>query len=40
VERFQLGSVVELFSDLMRRSVDTSMIEEYVFPDGEIPFLK
>ena len=40
VTRFQLGNVVELFSDIARRSVDTSMVKEYIFPNGEIPFLK
>jgi hypothetical protein len=40
VMRFQLGNVVELLSDVIRRSVDTSMVKEYVFPEGEIPFLK
>ncbi len=40
VARFELGNVVELFSDIMRRSVDTTMVREYVFQDGETPFLR
>ena len=35
-----LGNVVELFSDVIRRPVDTSMVMEYVFRSDEIPFLK
>lgn len=35
-----LGNVVELNSDIVRMPVDTSMISEHVFQDGEIPFMK
>lgn len=35
-----LGNVVELTSNLDRRSFDTSMIEKHAFREGEIPFLK
>ncbi len=35
-----LGNVVELVSDLFHSAIDTSMIEEHVFGEGEIPFLK
>jgi hypothetical protein len=40
VHKFGLGNVVELFSDIMRLPVDTGMINEHIFPEGEIPFLK
>lgn len=35
-----LGNVVELVSDIERTDVDTAMIKEHRFDDGEVPFLK
>ncbi|AOY58354.1 hypothetical protein B2D07_07805 [Desulfococcus multivorans] len=40
VYKNRLGNVVELISDIFRLPVDTSMIKERIFRDGDIPFLK
>ena len=40
VDKSGLGNVVELVSDINPLPVDTSMIREHVFQEGEIPFLK
>lgn len=40
VDKFGLGNVVELTSNIIRLPVDTSMIKEHILSEGEIPFLK
>ncbi len=40
VHKRGLGNVVELVSDLINSTIDTNMIGEHVFGEGEIPFLK
>jgi len=40
VNKFGLGNVVELESDIVAYPVDTSMIEDHVFRSDETPFVK
>lgn len=40
VNKFGLGDVVELESDIFLYAVDTSMIKDHVFRSDEIPFVK
>jgi len=40
VNKYGLGNVVELTSDITRLPVDTSTIKEHIFQEHEIPFLK
>ena len=39
VNKKGLGNVVELFSDIPRFHIDTSMIKKHRFRSGEIPFM-
>ncbi len=40
VSKHSAGNVVELVSDLINSTVDTSMIEKHIYQPGEIPFMK
>ena len=40
VNKLDLGNVVALVSDMIRIPVDTHMIEEHIFDEDEVPFLK
>ena len=40
VDKFGVGNVVELASNIIRLPVDTSMIKKHVFGESETPFLK
>ncbi len=40
VNKSGLDNVVELISEIIRLPVDTKMIKEHIFREGEVPFLK
>jgi hypothetical protein len=40
IDRYGLGSVVELVSDINRHSMDTGIITKHTYNPGEIPFMK
>ena len=40
INRYRLGNVVELVSNISKYSMDTKMIIENIYSPGEIPFMK